>query len=334
LGNNGRVKFGGRNAKLEHDLFLGGEMMGIYKIPLKQHIGGLCIANVQIGDEVLRGQCIAEPNGLGAKIHASISGKVKNITDEYIEIEGNNINSQDYVKIKKCDNISDTAYEAGIVGAGGAGFPSYIKLKSEIPDGYVIANCVECEPVLNHNIRLLEENPEIVLRGIRYAMEATKASKGYIAIKAKNKKAIASLVKAIGDSKDVEVKALKDMYPMGEERAIIHAIFDIWLNPEQLPIEAKSVVMNGETLANLARAVEDLKPVIDKDITVAGKLKNGNDSNVLFQVPIGTSIASLIDRCGGIDGEFGEVIIGGPYTGKAGDIEKAVIPYRFLPCLT
>jgi len=299
--------------------------MGIYKIPLKQHVGAPCIANVQKGDQVLRGQCIAEPNGLGAKIHASVSGKVINITDEAIEIEKSLIDSQEYVKIKKCDNIIDTAYEAGIVGAGGAGFPTFIKLKSEIPDGYVIANCVECEPVLNHNIRLLEENPDIVLRGIRYAMEATKAPKGYIAIKEKNRKAIASLEKAIGDSTDIEIKALKDMYPMGEERAIIHAIFGIWLSPAQLPIEAKSVVMNGETLANLTYAIEDLKPVIDKDITVAGKLKNGTSSNVFFQVPIGTPINELIEKCGGIDGDFGEIVIGGPYTGKAGDIHSTVV---------
>lgn len=304
---------------------LGGKRMGLYVIPLKQHVGGPCVPTVKIGDEVIRGQCIAEPNGLGAKIHASVPGMVKNITEEAIEIEGIISDEQDYVKIKECDNIADTAFEAGIVGAGGAGFPAHIKLKSEIPDGYVIANCVECEPILNHNIKVLEENPELVIRGIRYAMEATKAPKGYIAIKAKNKRAIDSLVKAIGTATDVEVKELRDMYPMGEERAIIHEIFGIWLRPDQLPIEAKAVVMNGETLANLTRAVEDLKPVIDKDITVGGKLKNGTESNIFLQVPIGTPISSLIEQCGGIDGEFGEVVIGGPYTGKAGDIHKSVV---------
>lgn len=299
--------------------------MALYIIPLRQHVGAPCMATVQIGDQVLRGQCIAEPNGLGAKIHSSVTGKVINITEEAIEIEGEVIDKEDYVKIKKCESIAETAYEAGIVGSGGAGFPTYIKLKSEIPDGYVIANCVECEPILNHNIKLLEENPEIVIKGIRYAMEATKAPKGYIAIKSKNKKAISSLKDAIGQATDVEIKELRDMYPMGEERAIIHEIFGIWLTPEELPIEAKCVVMNGETLANLTRAIEDSKPVIDKDITVGGKLKSGKESNVFFQVPIGTSINGLINKCGGIAGDFGEVIIGGPYTGKAGDIDKAVV---------
>lgn len=299
--------------------------MGIYLIPLRQHVGAPCVPTVKEGDKVLRGQCIAEPNGLGAKIHSSVSGKITKITEEAIEIQGEFTNNQDYIKIKKCDSIVDTAYEAGIVGAGGAGFPTYIKLKSEIPDGYVIANCVECEPILNHNIRLIEEKPELIVKGLRYAMEATKAPKGYIAIKAKNKSAIDSLKNEIGNGTDIEIKELGDMYPVGEERAIIHEIFGIWLTPEQLPIEAKAVVINGETLANLTRAVEDLKPVIDKDITVAGKLKNGKDANVFFEVPIGTSIASLIEKCGGIHGEFGEIVIGGPYTGKAGDINKSVV---------
>ena len=112
---------------------------------------------------------------------------------------------------------------------------------------------------------------------------------------------------------------------MGEERALIHAIFGVWLSTSQLPVEANCVVHNGETLANIARAVDDRKPVIDKDITIAGKLTTGNKSNVLFQVPVGTKITSLIEKCGGIDGEYGEVIIGGPYTGKAENLEAAVV---------
>ena len=106
---------------------------------------------------------------------------------------------------------------------------------------------------------------------------------------------------------------------MGEERALINGIFSQWLEPTQLPLEAKCVVLNGETLANITRAVEDRKPVIDKDITVAGKLKSGKESHVFFQVPVGTSVKSLIEKCGGIDGEYGELVIGGPYTGKSED---------------
>jgi len=295
------------------------------KFPLKMHVGAPDIAIVKEGQEVKRGECIAEPNGLGAKIHASVTGKVSKITETEIVIEADDNQTEEYVKIKEFDNIVDTVYEAGVVGAGGAGFPTHIKLKTQIPDGYIIANCVECEPVLGHNIKQLEENPEIVVKGIRYAMKATGAPNAYIGIKAKHKEAIASVNKYLKGDPSIKVKELIDIYPMGEERALIHAIFGVWLSTSQLPVEAKCVVLNGETLANIARAVDDRKPVIDKDITIAGKLTTGNKSNVLFQVPVGTKITTLIEKCGGIDGEYGEVIIGGPYTGKAENLEAAVV---------
>lgn len=305
----------------------GGETVDkIFKFPLKMHVGAPCEAIVNKGDKAKRGQCIAEPNkGLGARIHSSVTGTVSEVNENEIIILADDNQSSDYLRIKECDSIIDYVFEAGIVGAGGAGFPTHVKLKAEIPDGYIIANCVECEPLLKHNIRLLEENPEIVLKGIRYAMEATKAPKAYIGIKEKNKKAIESVKKALNGDASIEVKPLQDLYPMGEERALIHAIFGNWLNPDQLPLEAKCVVLNTETLANIKRAVEDRKPVIDKDITVAGKLKNGTESNVFFQVPVGTPIEELIEKCGGIDGNYGELVVGGPYTGKAEAVDKATV---------
>jgi proline reductase-associated electron transfer protein PrdC len=297
----------------------------IFKFPLKMHIGAACKPIVNIGDIVKRGQCIAVPEGLGAKIHSSVSGLVKELNDTFILIQADELQNEEYVKIKECDSIKDTCYEAGIVGAGGAGFPTHVKLANDIADGYVIANCVECEPILFHNVSLIEQNPDIVLKGVKYAMEAVKATNGIIAIKEKNKKAIDCLEKAMLNYTNITIKKLPDIYPMGEERAIIHAIFDKWLEPTQLPIEAKSVILNTETLANIVRAVEDRKPVIDKDMTVGGKLHNGNNQNVFFQVPIGTAIKQMIEKCGGIDGEYGEVLMGGPYTGSAGNIDSDVV---------
>ncbi|NEZ46041.1 proline reductase-associated electron transfer protein PrdC [Clostridium niameyense] len=297
-------------------------MVNIYRFPLKMHVGAPNVPCVKEGQVVKRGECIAEPNGLGARIHTSVSGMVEKITDKEIIIKAEQNTSTDFVKIKKCKKIVDTVYEAGIVGAGGAGFPTHIKLKADIPDGYIIANCVECEPALHHNIKVIEETPEIIINGIRYAMEATKAPKAYIAIKSKHPEAIKSLEKCLNGAKDIEIKALPDLYPMGEERAIINAIFDKWLEPTQLPVEAKCVVLNAETLANITRAVEDRKPVIDKDVTVIGKLKTGNKPNVFIQVPVGTPVKDLVEQSGGIDGEYGEVVIGGPYTGKAGNLEE------------
>lgn len=300
-------------------------MVKLFSFPLKMHVGAPDVPVVKEGKEVKRGECIAEPNGLGAKIHTSVSGKVVKITDAEIIVEANDVQTEEYVKIKETDNVLDAIYEAGIVGAGGAGFPTHIKLKAQIPDGYIIANCVECEPVLRHNIKLIEENPGIVIRGIEYAMKVTGAPKAYIGIKAKNKKAVQSLKNALKGRNDIEVSEVKNLYPMGEERALINAIFGKWLEPTQLPLEAKCVVINGETLVNITRAVEDRKPVIDKDITVAGKLNSGKESHVFFQIPVGTPIKELIEKCGGIKGQYGELVVGGPYTGSAQDLEKAVV---------
>jgi len=300
-------------------------MENIYRFPLKMHVGAPDIPVVKINQEVKRGQCIAEPNGLGAKIHTSVSGKVKIITRTEIEICAYENQSSDFLKIKECKDICESVYEAGVVGAGGAGFPTHIKLKTQIPKGYIIANCIECEPALHHNIEMIEGKPELVIKGIRYAMKATGAKKAYVAIKAKNVKAIDSLEKCISDETDIKLSKLKDQYPMGEERAIIHEIFDKWLKPTQLPLDADCVVLNAETLANITRAIEERKPVIDKDITVIGKLKTGIKPNILLNVPVGTNVKSLIEKCGGIDGEYGEIIIGGPYTGKSENIEDAIV---------
>lgn len=300
--------------------------MGVYYyFPLKMHVGAPDVPTVKEGQLVKRGECIAEPNGLGAKIHSSISGAVSKITANEIVIQADETQSEDYVKIKQCESIVDSVYEAGVVGAGGAGFPTHIKLKAQIPDGYIIANCVECEPVLHHNVKRIEENPGLVVKGVKYAMQATGAKKAYIAIKDKHPEAITSLEKYLNGDSSIEIKKLRDMYPMGEERAIIHEIFGMWLEPTQLPLDAKCVVLNGETLANITMAVEERKPVIDKDITVIGKLKSGKEPQVFFDIPVGSSIKSLIERCGGIDGEYGELVIGGPYTGKSEDIEKATV---------
>ncbi|MCS4514220.1 proline reductase-associated electron transfer protein PrdC, partial [Clostridium botulinum] len=292
-------------------------MEKMFSFPLRMHVGAPDAPCVKEGQKVKRGECIAEPNGLGAKIHTSVSGIVEKVTDKEIIIKADEAQTTEFVKIKKCDNLVDTVFEAGIVGAGGAGFPTHIKLKADNKDGYIIANCVECEPALHHNIKVIEETPELIINGVRYAMKATNSTKGYIAIKAKHPEAIASLEKALKGATDVEVKPLADLYPMGEERAIINAIFDKWLDVTELPIEAKCIVMNAETLANITRAVEEGKPVIDKDITVIGKLKSGNKPNIFLQVPVGTPVKALIEKSGGIDGEYGELVIGGPYTGKA-----------------
>lgn len=300
-------------------------MISIYKFPLKMHIGAPAKSIVSPGEKVARGQCIAKPDGLGAIIHTSVGGSVEAVTENEILIKADSEQDNSYMRIKKCPSVKETCYEAGIVGAGGAGFPTHVKLDTSIPDGYIIANCVECEPILGHNIAMLEQNPELMIKGIAYAMEAVKAAKGIIAIKRKNVKAIESIKSILSKFDNIELKELEDIYPMGEERAIIHQIFDKWPEPSQLPLEASCVVLNCETLCNITRAVEDGKPFIDKDVTVGGKLKNHKTENIFLQIPIGTPISELINKCGGIDGEYGEILLGGPYTGKSGSLENDTV---------
>jgi proline reductase-associated electron transfer protein PrdC len=210
---------------------------------------------------------------------------------------------------------------AGIAGMGGAGFPTAVKLgKSLGENGKVILNAAECEPVLAHNIARIEKRPESVYQGLLYAMRASGAGFGAIAIKAKRKDAIRALQGVI-DSRIVSIHPLEDMYPSGEERAVIRDVCGILQNADQLPHAAGCAVINAETAARIAEAVDLRKPVISKDLTIAGRFAKFQ-SRVMLDVPIGESIGALIESVGGLLEVHGEISIGGPFTGKpalAGD---------------
>lgn len=294
-------------------------------IQLKQHVGAPCIPIVNKGDNVKKGQLIAKPQGLGANIHSSVYGKVIDIEENSITIEPDENQPEEYLKIKETDNYLEAIKEAGIVGAGGAGFPTHVKLNVDLNGGYIIANAAECEPVLNHNVVLMEENPEIIVRGLKYMIEITNASKAYIAIKPKYKKAIIALGKACKDENNIEIKYLPDMYPAGDERVIIRELLGITLQPGQLPLEANAVVSNVETIKNIVEAIEDRKPVITKDITIGGRVKGAENNGKVFRdVPIGMPIKHYIDECGGYVEPHGEIVLGGPFTGKHGEEETPI----------
>lgn len=295
------------------------------RIPLRQHIGGPDKPIVEKGDKVKKGQLIAEPDGLGANIHASVYGEVVDITDEYIEIKLDQEQPDDYIKLEESDNKLDMVAAAGIVGAGGAGFPTHIKLNADLDGGVVIANAVECEPLLSHNIKRLTETPEDVVKGLKYAMEITNAGKGIIAIKEINAEAIEKLEEVIKDEENIEIAKLANIYPMGEERAIIKNVLGTLLAPDQLPLEANAVVSNSETLMRIKEAIEDRKPFIEKDLTVVGKLNSGMEPVVFENVPIGTSVESLIEKAGGIKGDYGEIVLGGPFTGKSTELDAPIV---------
>ncbi len=296
----------------------------IYKLLLKQNIGVVDTPTVNVFEVVKKGALIAQAHGLGVDLHSSVSGKVIKITDSFIEIEADEVESQGFEPIQEFHRIVDIVKAAGIIGMGGAGFPTYVKLDTDLKGGTIIANSVECEPLLKHNIKQITKDPRSIYRGMLYAMKATNASKGLLAIKGKNKEAIEAFRNIINSEDNIEIAELEDLYPMGEERAIIRETLGVLLKPDQLPLEANAVVLNVETLSRITEAVELKKPVISKNITVVGKLKSGKQEHVFMDVPIGTTIGELIERTGGIDGNYGEIIMGGPFTGFSVELDDVI----------
>lgn len=295
-------------------------------IPLKQHVGAPCKPIVEVGMDVQKGQLIAIPEGLGANVHSSVYGKVVAIENGHILIDANEDQPEAFIKIKDTETNLEAVKEAGVVGAGGAGFPTHIKLGANLDGGYVLVNAAECEPVLGHNVEFMETHPDVLIRGIQYAMEMTNSAKGYIAIKPKHMEAMIILGKTIKSKHitNIEIKFLPDMYPAGDERVIVREILGVELLPGQLPSEAKAVVINVETLKNVVYAIEDRKPVITKDITVGGQVIDGQDGKVFMDVPLGMPVKHYIDLCGGYQVCHGEIVIGGPFTGRHGEEDTPV----------
>ena len=292
-------------------------------ILLRQHVGGPCKPIVEVGQEVKKGELIAVPEGLGANIHSSVYGKVTAITDAVV-IELADEQPEEFVPIKETSSYIEAVKEAGIVGAGGAGFPAHVKFNTELDNGYVLVNAAECEPVLKHNIKLMNENPEVLIQGLKYTMEMTKAAKGYICIKPKHTKTMITLGKLIKEEADIEIKFLPDMYPAGDERVIIREVLGVELEPGQLPSVANAVVSNVETLKNVALAIDERKPVITKDVTVGGRIKGATDGVAFMDVPVGMPVGYYVEQAGGLEVNSGEIVIGGPFTGKAGALESPV----------
>ena len=315
---------------------------------LRQHVGAPCRAVVSAGDQVKTGTLIAEPAGLGANIFSSVYGTVAEVTDDRIIIEPSDDQPDAFEPIPVPEDAGklDMVKAAGIVGMGGAGFPTGVKLginlkdtemgeldpeiNPELPEGFrlkeshILINAAECEPGLEHNIRQLEEQCDKVIRGVRYCMEITHADKAIFAIKKKNKKAVRILKEALKAEPDISMHLLPDIYPMGEERAVVRECLGVNLTTTQLPSAARSVVVNLETAAKVAEAVDERKPCFTKNLTVRGKINGGNEAHVFMDVPVGTSVGELIERAGGINGVYGEIIMGDAFTGRSVKPEEPI----------
>lgn len=290
---------------------------------LKQHVGAPCQAVVKAGDRVEKGTLIAVPNGQGANLFSSVYGDVVSVLEDRIIIHPDEVQKDTYVPIHE-GTLLEMVKEAGIVGMGGAGFPTGVKLDTDLHGGYILVNAAECEPGLYHNIRQIEEKMEMTLKGVRYCMEIANADKAVFVIKAKNKKAVDTIREAIHYEENMTIHLLPDIYPLGEERAVVREVLGRLLDPTQFPSTAGAVVINVETVLRVAEAIELKKPCFSKNMTVIGKLGGGNQPHVFMDVPVGTSVRDMIERSGGIDGVYGEIIMGGPFTGTATTLDASV----------
>ena len=304
-------------------------------IPVAQHIGAPSTAVVNKGDVVKTGQIIAKSSGfVSTNIHSSVSGKVKKIDVSadssgypkqgiYIDVEGDkwmdeidrstelalNFNFSGQEIIKKIQ-------DAGIVGLGGATFPTHVKLvppkgmKAEV----LLINGVECEPYLTSDHRLMLENADEILVGTQLLMRAMNVEKAVIGIENNKRDAIQLLTDKAKNYKGISVVTLKVKYPQGGEKQLIKAVIGKEVPSGGLPIAVGAVVSNVGTAFAVYEAVQKNKPLFERVVTVTGK-SIANPSN--FKVRIGTATTELIEAAGGLPENTGKIISGGPMMGRA-----------------
>lgn len=307
--------------------------------PLSQHIGAPAKPVVNKGDSVKVGSLIAEAGGfVSAPIHSSVSGTVMRIDNMFdasgyrkpaiiIKVEGDEWEetidrSATLVKADAhpeltSEEIIRLIKEAGIVGMGGAGFPTHIKLtpppsaKAEC----IIINAVECEPYITSDYRLMMEHPDELLVGIDLLMKAAKVGKAYIGIEKNKPEAINLLSQKTADNNRVEVVALGRRYPQGGEKQLVDAVINRQVPPPPaIPVNVGAIVQNVSTAYAVYQAVMKRKPLIERYTTVTGKKmeRTGN-----FLVRIGTPMGDLLNLCGGLPSGDNKVLSGGPMMGKA-----------------
>ncbi len=304
-------------------------------IPLSQHLGVAAVPVVNKGDEVKTGQLIARGEAfISANIHSSVSGKVLKIdevmdTSGYrkkcvvIQVSGDEWEpgiDRDDTLIKVCNleaaEIIKKVQELGVVGLGGATFPSHVKLM--VPKGkkadYLLINGVECEPYLTADHRLMLEKGEEILVGITLQMKALGVKSAIIGIENNKPDAIAHLSKLATAYPGIKVEPLEVKYPQGAEKQLIKAAIGREVPSGKLPIEVGCVVHNVGTSFAVYEAVQKNKPLIERVVTVVGKSLHQSSN---FLVRLGTPVSVLIEAAGGLPENTGKVVSGGPMMGKA-----------------
>lgn len=312
------------------------ELPDVVNIPLSQHIGAPATAIVKKGEKVVVGQKIAEATGfMSANIHAPISGTVTAVD---LQPNGQGIR-QMMITIKREDDVWDEAIDrsetlvtecnlepkaiiekikdAGIVGMGGATFPTHVKLS--IPDGkkaeILIINGVECEPYLTSDYRTMLERGEQLIVGTRILMRAIGVTNAVIGVEANKPDAVKHLQSIVGAATDIKVQMLKTQYPQGGEKQLIAAVTGRQVPaPPALPIDVGAVVCNASTAVAVYEAVQKNKPLIERVVTVTGAAVP-TPKNLLTR--FGTPVEALIAKCGGLAEGDVKVINGGPMMGRA-----------------
>ena len=303
-------------------------------IPMQQHIGAPAKPIVQVGELVKVGQKIGEMQGfVSANVHSSISGKVTGIKQLEVAngmctcvIVENDFENELHESVK-CkgtldelgkEEIIEIIKEAGIVGMGGATFPTHVKISP--PPGknidFVILNGAECEPYLTADHKLMTENPEDVVFGLRALMKALDVEKGYIGIEANKPDAIEAITKVADQYSNIEVVGLEVKYPQGAEKQLIYACTKREVPSGGLPMDSGVVVNNVGTAAQIAKTIKTGMPLIERITTVTGSCIQ-NPKNLVIKV--GTLFSEIIEQCGGFkeDKNVGKIIMGGPMMGIA-----------------
>ncbi|MDY6796570.1 MAG: electron transport complex subunit RsxC [Actinomycetota bacterium] len=301
-------------------------------VHLQQHIGAPCQPLVKAGDRVEPGQKIGGSEAfVSAPVHSPVAGTVKDLVEVrsftaapvpsvIIAADGD---QPDFAakpggepEALSAEEIRLVAREAGLVGMGGAAFPTHVKITppSGKPIDQVIINGCECEPFLTCDHRLMLERTGDLVRGLKLLMKAVKAGKGIIGVEANKMDAVGALRDATGGDDDIEVEVLEVKYPEGAERMLISALTGRKVPPGKLPSEVGCVVQNVGTAVALFEAAAWGKPLYERVITVTGPGVS-KPSNLL--VRIGTPISTLVDACGGLPSATAKVVVGGPMTGWA-----------------
>lgn len=308
-------------------------------LPMSMHIGAPCDPLVKIGDLVKVGEKIGESQApFSAPIHASVSGKVKQVTEfrnalgmvskaVVIEADGEQSISEE-VKVPVINSKEDfinAVKESGVVGLGGAGFPTHIKLNYKDVDKLdtLVINAAECEPYITSDYRECMESPEDIMEGINLVKKYLNIKNAYIGIES-NKPASIKLLSELSEKhQGIDVVELKAQYPQGAEKVIIYSTTGRIIQDGQLPADAGVVVLNVTTVSFIAKYLKTGMPLVSKRLTIDG---TGANKGMNVMVPLGTAIKDVFDFCGGVKEDCKKILMGGPMMGIAvPDLDQPIV---------